>query len=233
MLPAYIRDFDHFFYANLDEPITDDDFSDWVVSLFDNQGNETQDNIGTLVQDIISGSEYRFYTTFNILNTVPLGFYYIVVYNSVTEEIKYQSNCIQIISENSVDEYVYFQYRNSSNLYNYNYETLSNYTNLFLRWNVIEQQPEIELEQYVEQTTGRKRNLKSVSNKVLTIESYFFDDEANDMMLAVSLHDDLLINGKVVDVKTAFSIETNKINSLQKGTIEFYDEKFSTINLNA
>ena len=104
--------------------------------------------------------------------------------------------------------------------------------NVFLPWNLVEQQPEIELEQYVEQTTGKRRNLKSISSKVLTMETYFFDDEANDMMLAISMHDDILLNGKVVDVKTAYAIETNRINSLQKGTIEFYDQDFSTINLN-
>ena len=232
MLPAFLADFEHFFYANLDNPVSDGDFSDWVLSVFDNAGNEVAANVGTLQQDVISGSDFRFYAFFTIPGTVPQGTYQLVVYNSMTLELKYQSNCFDLIYQTRVEEYVYLQYRNSSDLYNYGYENVPEYNTIFIPWNLVEQQPEIELDQYVEQTTGRRRNLKTISSKVLTVEAYFFDDDANNMMLALSVHDDILINGKVVEVKSAYTIEPNRINSLQKGTIEFYDQDFSTINLN-
>lgn len=232
MTPLYLKDYEHFFYANLDETITDVDFANWRLSLFDLRGNEIAQNIGTLTQDIITGAQFRFYASFTIPANVVDGIYELVIYNTSTMELKYISNCIKVFSLEDVERYVLLFYRNSSNLYNYNYQGVANYNTVFLELSLIEQQPDIERQQYTEVTTGRRRNQRSVSNKVLSLESYFFDDEANDMMLALSLHDDIMINGKIVDVRTAFEITTNVFNSVQKGVIEFYDEEFSTINLN-
>ena len=232
MIPAYLKKYEHFFYANLETPIDDSDFSDWVLSVFDNNGNEVESNIGQLTQDIISGSEYRFYASFVIPSTVPNGVYELVIYNSQNDELKYISNCVRAITEEEVENYVLLFFRNSSNQFNFNYENISPYNSVFLPMNLVEQQPEIELQQYVEQTTGKRRNQRSITSKVIKLESYLFDDEANDMMLALSVHDDIVVNGKVVDVKTAHQVITNRFNGEQKGEIEFYDQDFSTINLN-
>jgi hypothetical protein len=230
--PAYLKGYEHFFYANLDDTIEDSDFNDWVLSVFDGAGNEVAGSIGTLEQDIISGSDFRFYASFTIPESLPDGFYELIIYNSNTDEVKYISNCIEAISFENIEDYVLLFYRNSSNVFNYNYESVNNYNTVFLPMNVIEQQPEIELTQYVEQTTGRRRNQKTITSKVIKLETFFFDDEANDMMLALSVHDDITINQKVVEVKTAFQIVTNKFNSIEKGEIEFYDQQFSTVKLN-
>ena len=232
MNPAYLKGYPHFMYANLDETIIDSDFNEWVLSLFDNNGVEVAPSIGTIVKDIITGSEYRFYSQFTIPENVNNGIYQLVVYNSSSSELKYVSNCVQVISSDQVESYALLFFRNSTNTYNFNYEAVSDYNTIFLPWNVIEQQPEIEIKQYFEQSTGKTRNQKKRSTKVVTIEAFFFDDEANDMMAAISGHDDLLINGTEYVVKTGYKIETNKLNSLQKGTIEFYDQEYNQVNLN-
>lgn len=231
MYPAYLRDYGHFFYANLDEPIDDADFANWVLSLYDKTGTEVAAGIGTLVKDIISGTEYRFYATFTIPVGIPKGVYQFVIYNSSTTDVKYQSNCVEVITEDDIADYVLLQFRNSSDIWNFNYDTITNYNTLFLPMNLVEQQPEIELKQYIEQSTGERRNQKTTTAKVLSLEGYFFDDGANDGMLALSIHDDIVINGKIVEVKTAYKIETNRINSVQKGVIELYDQEYSTVNL--
>jgi hypothetical protein len=64
-LPAFLAGYNHFNYANLDDTISDSDFSDWVVGLFDDRGNEVQ-VFNTLVQDVISGAEFRFLFNFTI-----------------------------------------------------------------------------------------------------------------------------------------------------------------------
>lgn len=232
MTPLYLKGFEHFSYVNLDETIDDADFSNWILSVFDAVGNEIASDIGTLTQDVISGSDFRFSMTFTIPETLNDGTYQLVVYNSTTDDLKYISNKIRAFSSRDVEKYIYVEYRNSTNMFNYNYEDLNDYNTVFLPLNLIEQQPEIELQQYFEQTTGRRRNQRSITSKVLRIETYFFDDEAHDMMLALSTHDDIRLNEKTVDVKTAYQIQNNQFNSVQKGEIEFYEERFSTINLN-
>lgn len=231
MTPAYLRNFDHFQYVNLDETVSDIDFDDWILSIFDSLGNEVDSDIGTITKDVISGSDYRFYFSFNIDLSVDPGIYYMVVYNSSTNDVKYVSNCIEVITEDDIECYVYLEYRNSSDIFNYNYEDVVNYNTVFLEMNLIEAEPEIQLTTYREQTTGYRRNRKSQTSQVISMETQFFDDGANDMMFALSVHDDIKINGTVVEVKTAYKIDTNKFNSVQKGVIEFYNQEYSTVNL--
>lgn len=232
MRPAFLRGYEHFFYFNLDETITDSGFENWEISLY-GSGGLIADDIGVLQKDIITGSEYRFYANFTIpISVNTSGDYYLVIYNSATSTPIYQSKCIQVIGDNQVEKFVLLFYRNSTNLFNFNYETISNYNTVFLPMNVIDQQPEIEVKGYREASTGQWRNQKSQTNKVLSLEGYFFDECANDMMLALSVHDDILVNGKVVKVKTAYKVERNIKNSRNKGVIELYDQEYSTVNLN-
>lgn len=227
---AYLRGYEHYFYANLNSLINDSDFDDWVIGLFNRQSNEVQ-NFGSLVKDEIEAPDFRFYKSFIIDSSVNTGLYYFVIYNSVNEEVKFISNCFEVINNDSISEYAFFQYKNSTNQFNFNYEDLPIYNTYFLKLNVVESQPELDLTQYPEQTTGKVRNQKSQAKKVISLESYFFDDGDNDAMLSVSIHDDILLNGSVIEVKEGYKIESNKFNDLQKGVIEVYDQNVSTINL--
>lgn len=233
MLPAYLRGYIHFFYANLDETIDDTDFDNWRLSLFDRFGNETASNVGTLIKDLIVGSNFRFYANFTIPVGVNPGEYQLVIYNTVDSTVKYQSNPVQVITDSQVEDFVLLFFRHSTNSFNFNYQGFSNYNTVFLPMNVIEEQPEITLNQSRELSTGVIRNQKNQVSKVVQLESFFFDDGANNMMLALSAHDDIQINGQTMVVKTAYQIETDLIDSVQKGIIELYDQSFSTINLNS
>lgn len=232
MEPAYLQGFTHFFYANLDSPINDSSFANWRLSIFDRFGNESASDIGTLMQDLDSGLNYRFSANFVIPNTVnATDGYQLVVYDTTNNSVQYVSNCIRVISNSDIENYTLLFFRNSVNTHNFNYEGFSEYNSVFLELNVVEQQPEIILDQYREVSTGVIRNQKTQTAKVVTLEAFFFDDEANDMMGVLSIHDDIEINGKTMTVKTAYEVDTNVINSIQKGTIELYDQSFSTINL--
>jgi hypothetical protein len=232
MRPAYLRGYGHFIYFNLDEIITDADFSNWIIGLFDEQGNQVIAEIGTLQKDVVSVSGYRFYLPFTIDGATPKGTYQMVIHNNVIPALKYDSNWFEVITSDDIENYMLLFYRNSSNAFSFNYQGVNNYNTIFLPMNIIDQQPEINLTAYRERTTGIIRNQKSQTAKVISIESYFFDDEANDMMLALSIHDDILINGQSFQVKTAYKIEYDKNASMHKGVIEMYNQKFSTINLN-
>lgn len=227
--PAYLKGFEHRFYANLDRLIDDADFADWQLDVY--QGaNLSQANAGTLMQDVISGSEYRFYADFTISDALDNGIYQLVIFNNTNDEIKYISNCFKLIAIEDVENYVYLQYRNSSDIFGFNSD-ISGYNNVFLDLNITDFQPEIERDSYKEASTGQIRDQKGEFEKVLTLESYFFDDGANDGLIMLSSLDDILINQINVKVKTPLQIESNIRNSLQKGTIEFYDQDFSRITI--
>ena len=230
--PAYLRGYQHFLYFNLDVPITDSDFDEWEIALYDINGL-VADEIGVLQKDIINDPEFRFYVSFTIpISVSNSGDYYIVIYNSVSSIPIYQSKPVRVISEAEVDNFVLLSYRNSTDMFNFNYETVTDYNTVFLPMNVIDQQAEITVTGYKEKSTGLYRNQKAQTNKVLSLEGYFFDEDTNDMMLAISVHDDILISGKSVKVKTAYKVERDVNNSVNKGVIELYDQEFSTINLN-
>ncbi len=228
---AYLRDFEHFFYANLDSTITDTDFDDWQMDLYNAQGLVEAD-VAPLIKDIITGSEFRFYSEFTIPLTVDIGTgYYFVIFNNLTDDIKFVTNCFRVIGDDEIIEYVLLNYRNSTNMFNYNYETLTQSNNLFMRANLIDAQPETELRQYKSAATGDRRNVKSQTDRVITLETYFFDDETNKVMVILGVHDEITLNAGSFTVKSAHSVESNKFNSVQKGTMEFFDDTISEINL--
>lgn len=228
---AYLRDFDHFFYANTSNTITDPDFANWRMDLYDAQGLVIAD-IATLQQDIITGAEFRFYTTFKIPVGVDAGSsYYFVIFNDITDELIYVTNCFRVISDQEIQDYVLLTYRNSCNMFNFNYETIDDANTVFIRANLVEAQPELQLQQYKSQSTGKRRNLKTQTDRVITLETYFFDDEANKVMVILGVHDEITLNGSSYTVKSGHVVETNKFNALQKGTMEFFDDDLSEINL--
>ncbi len=229
--PAYLKEFEHFFYANLDSTIDDTDFADWQMNLYDRYANVIVADVATLVQDIITGSEFRFYANFTLPPSVADGIYYFVIFNNQTDELKYISNCFRAISNEDIGNYVLLSYKNSGNIYNFNYEAVDEFNTVFIDAAVVEEQPEAEIKQYQEQSTGKVRNLKSQVRKRINLETQFYDDEANDAMLSLSVHDNINLNNGAFEVKTPFQIEANKFNSRQKGIIELFDQEYSTINL--
>ncbi len=228
---SYLKEYTHFFYLNSDDTFDDADFNDWVMGLFDRSGNEVQ-IFSNLQQDIITGSEFRVYTEFTIEDTIDKGEYFFAIYNSNTDDVKYQSNCFNVIDSEDVENLVFLEFRNSSNVFNFNFEVVDNYNTLFIDLNEVEAQPEFELNQYQERSTGITRNEKSQARKVIVMESYYFDDGANEGMLMLTMMDDQKLNEKVVEVKEGYQIENNRRNNLQKGTISYYDQSVSVINLN-
>lgn len=233
MKPAYLLGFPHFFYANLDDPISDSDFDNWTLSIW-RYDSEVSSSVGTLTKDIVDGTDFRFYATFTLSSSeISRGEHYFVIYNTVTESVKYISNCFKVIDEDDLEDWCLTEFRNSSSRDNYNYDVITNYNSIFLPFNLIESQPEVELTQYKERSTGLMRNQKAITAKIITIEAYYFDDEANDMMLALSGHDDIKLDGNQMEVKEAYQITTDRRNNVQKGTMQMYDQRYSAVNYNS
>jgi len=230
--PCLLKNQAHLIHINLDSLISDADFANWRIDLYDNSGIEIDTALGTLNKCSIDGSDYRFYVSATIDSGVSNGIYQMVILNTVTGDLKYQSNCIRIISTAEISNYSYLEYRNSTDTFNYDYANVSGYNNLFLEMNVIDQQPESEKKSYRERSTGKLRNQKNQTSKVLTLETYFFDEDAHNMMLALVNHDNIKINGVEIEIDSDYQIDRNKMSKQNKGTVSIYDQRFSTINLN-
>ena len=108
------------FYANLDELEDDVTFSDWSLDLVDENFQVIVNNIGTLTQDVISGSGYRFYSSFIIPYGVTPGCCRLVISDNFYNTVKFISGLLDYKS--SVGYTKVLRFRNSQNILNYNYE---------------------------------------------------------------------------------------------------------------
>lgn len=229
--PALLKSNNHTVYVNLDSRISDADFANWRVDLYDVAGNEIDTGLGTLVKNSVVSSDYRFHFVCNIDSGVANGIYNMVIFNTSTSSIKYISTCIEVISTAEIPKFTYIQYKNSTNIYLFDYIGVEDYNSFFLPMNMIEPEPESDLTQYRERSSGIIRNQKSQTAKAVKFDTYFFDEKAGDMMTALSVHDDIKVNGRVMTVKDGYKMEFIKEDNVHKGEIVFYDQKFSTINL--
>ena len=117
------------FYANLDDLETDSGFANWHLDLLDEDFNVAVADIGTLTQDVISGSSYRFYSSFVVPYNLTPGCYRLAVIDEFYDQVKYISFQMTYKSKSSYTKLV--RYRNSKNILNYNYEGLPSFYNTF------------------------------------------------------------------------------------------------------
>lgn len=219
------------FYANLDTPATDVDFSDWRIRLYDQFG--TNSGFADIVptQDNVTGG-FNWYFSLTPSGITANRKYRFVIYLNATTNVKYVSNFFEVVPAADEDKYCYLSYRHSNNIWNFNYATLTSFRNrVFVDMNDVEDQPEIELTQYPEVTTGIVRNEKTYTKEVRTLETFFFDFEADRAMLALSGHNDILINTNQMEVKEPFQSVPHRGMSIKKGNISFYNQAVSEINL--
>lgn len=228
------------FYANLNNPINDSDFSEWKLALvkiriLDNVNTFDFEFIHTdlapILQDNITGG-YNYYTESFEFPATTDGLYFLLVYNSVTNKTKFISN--QIYIDNTAEERtVLIKYSNTSNQYNFNYEglpALENEIRIHLFQSEINH--EINIQQYRSVSTGKLRNIKTEPDKLVKFMAHKFDEPAHDTMISLITHDNITINNKAVTPKGNYEIENQLLSPLANAEIEFYINSFSRINKN-
>jgi len=222
---------DHSFYINDSTPITGITFANLRLSVFDVGGNEVISNASALTQVNITGGYQVYAEDVNITGLVNNGTYRYVIYDTSDSSILYILNWFKFT--NDIGGLVKISYRNSSNIFDFAYETASTYRNVvFLDLNVIDNQSELDRTGYLEASTGFWRNEKSELREYFTLESYFFDDTAHNGMRGLAAHDDIEINGRPYQVKENYETEYNIRNGKFKGTMDFWDQTENEINLN-
>lgn len=234
-IPKFVLGSEISVYANLDTAATDADFANWVGVFVDRYGTINTDH-GTFAisQDDFGGGNFRWYFSQTpASNDFEVDQYYMfVIYNTSTEAVKYVTNFMQAKASTEAVNYSYSSYRNSSSLDNFNYTDLTSFRNkISLDLNLIDDQPEIEFDPYNQVTTGKVSTSKTYKKLALTFEAKQYDQEARRALESMFACSDILINTNVVEKKEAPSWSINRRSRLADGTVKFYDQKVSTINL--
>jgi hypothetical protein len=232
-LPSYLAGFTHFIYINLSDLLTTGIGDTFTVGLFNKKGVEVQ-VVGNASKDTIitvSTSPYfRLYFNFTPDLTIR-GEHFLGIYKSDNTAV-YQSNLFDVIGIESVEDYVYCQYRNSSNRDGFNYVDFTEYQTVFLDINQINDQFEYDKKGYTEESTGLYRGQRTLTKKAITLETHLFDEGARDAMASLSDHDDILINQVSVTAKEGHQASVNRDFDLANGIITFYVNDYSTVNYN-
>lgn len=222
------------FFLNTPEPLTYTGFDDLVLSTFDLAGNEITANIATLSKIDLSGGGYRIYCEdIALVNEEQDGVYFFAIYNSNDNSVFQVLNVFEAIGIDQLDSYIRVEYRHSTNIFNFNYEELPLFYNkIYLEINEINRVGEYEKDIYQERTTGYIRPRKNIYREVVTLESYQFDYPFNSAMRALSMHDDILINGNPYQIKSGYEAPQQKAHRKSNGIVEMYDQIANEINLN-
>jgi hypothetical protein len=219
------------FYINFDQPLTDPDFSFYRLGLFNVQGLVMADIAPLQKHDITTGV-YNIYASVELPGGIDFGVYYLMIYRQDTNAIIMVSNPIELMSlQQAKCDSVRLQHKHGYNIYNYYYELVPFYINkIRLKLYRIDNQADGNLTQYRAVSTGRLRNVSFELDKFIVFEAYYFDDLAHDGMMVWQAHGFITINDKFFLPKSLFKIAFDARKKVMKGTIEMYEQAFSTAN---
>ena len=219
------------FFINSD-PLIIPGFNNLRLSIFDGYGTEVISDVAPLQQVLLPTGGFRIYAE-NIIvtNLLDNTTYRFVIYDITSNQVLFKLNCFQFVLDAS--KYTRISYRNSTNIFNFNYKELPNYRNVhFVDLNQIDGPADYNLSDYDEASTGNVRAEKSQLKDVVVLEGFRFDRDASFAMKGFSMHDDIDINLRPYQVKEGYEIDTDIRTNRSKGTIELYDQSNNQINLN-
>jgi hypothetical protein len=230
--PIVVQLEDFSFYINADMPFTDPDFQTYRLGLV-NPREMVAVSIGNLAKHAIDDGTYNIYCdAVTIPSGTPPGYYRMIIYRQDTNAVLYLSNVLEVmLLDDAKCNSVVLQYKNGVDFYKYYYTLVPDYINkIRMRMYRSDEQPEGTLTQYRAISTGVLRNVSYELDKMLKLETYWFDDNANRAMFVFQAHGFLTINNFFYLVKTPFKWTFDQRKRCNKGTIEFYEQAFSSAN---
>jgi len=192
-------------------------------------------SIGTIQKHIVNVGNDFIYFAEDIRPTkdqlVPCNKYRFLIYDKTTDDSLYVSNPFKFLTEDVNEKSTYLEYRNSTEIYRFDYPGLPSFKNkVRLQLYATHFDGDTELESYRSDTSGEVRNLESSLDKVITVETYWFDELAHIATLAMNQHDGIEMNGFEYTVKTPHQVEENTSSVVKKGIFEVIETQFSRIN---
>jgi hypothetical protein len=80
---------------------------------------------------------------------------------------------------------------------------------------------------YRSATSGKPRRTRAILDKIVTFQTYYFDEEAHDAFAVASASEEFYLNGNKMIRDGDYEIGYNQIHNLSHGTSKFYDRQFS------
>ena len=227
------------FYANFNTPIIDPTKDNWKIGLVKIQINDpiTKDfDFVFETTDLIpldfdlSGSEFRFYANEFTVPTLKGGIYRLLIYDDVLGEAKFISNEIFVRTslKRSLSE---LRYRNSYDMYDFNYEGLTFFENVVhvdLVKNGFEYAEEKEGGRAI--SSGKRYNTQIITDKIYNIKGLDFDVAAHDATIAMRSHDGVKLNNCPLLADGNWDTDVSEKTPLSNGEGGFFDADFSRVN---
>lgn len=80
---------------------------------------------------------------------------------------------------------------------------------------------------YKSATSGKPRRTRAILDKIVSFQTYYFDEEAHDAFAVASASEEFYLNGNKMIRDGDYEIGYNQIHNLSHGTSKFYDRQFS------
>lgn len=226
------------FYANFNVPINDPNYPDYRLGLLNGAGVVSAD-IGALswhnvldpTDAVIGRNMYA--TTVTVPPGTRKGLYTMAVYNINTGAVYMVSNQIQVVLATDAEKFTTLMwYRHNQTVYKYYWNSMPSdwLYKIRLRLYRVDQQFEGNLTQYRATSTGKLRNVSFDLDKMIKLESYFFNDAGHDAMGVWQAFLVKYLNEKPFELKGIYKQDFDPARDCYKGTIEVYDQEFSTAN---
>lgn len=216
------------FYVNLETGFNSPNFSTFKLALITENGIFIDDvaELKRIYWD--DGITYDIYCDMTIPAMID-GLYRLIIYDESNNNIENISGIVQTINSDYECISVYIQFRNSLNLKGFRYQSDELFLQQFrMRINKIDEQGDGELAQYRSASSGRLRNAHYELDRFIVLETYYFNKLAHRGMICFQVHDSILINGDFYLPKGLYSIDTNKETKIKVGSIEMYEQEYST-----
>lgn len=217
-------------------PLDYADFNNLELAAVDGTGAIILTNVAPVqrVFEVDTPSEYKIYLEdITVSGITPFKEIYFIVYDTISQEVIFKSNCFQIRPQDHADNLARVSYRNSTNIYGYNFEGLPDfYQSLFIDLNAASEEVESKDDTYTEVTTGYERPTEIEQKHIVNFIASRFDIRAHKAMFALSACDDIEINFRKYQRASTYTYKPNNQLSLHNGEISFYDQENNMTNLN-
>jgi len=216
------------FYMNMPVLFNETTFDNWTLAIAGTD-NQVVDDIGVLQKDTVSGSLFAVLSEFVVPSIEP-GVYQLLILNETS--VVCMSNWVQVISADIADIITcQVSYSNSRNMYAFRWAQFPLFQQkIRLHLSLKDWEPEGNLTQYREVSTGLLRNEKYELDQLLKLETYYFDDAAHAAMAVLMACDNISINNRAYKAKSVYKPNTSDQSQISRGTVELYDIEYSKIN---
>jgi hypothetical protein len=233
--PVVTNDEEFSFYINFRQDFAHPDFDSFRLDLISKTGL-VQQNVAPL-ERVFQADDTNYFPYASVtLNGVKPGIYRLAITNTnsaVPYDVLFISNEIQVMTVAEAPKYTgRFSYSLSSNMYRYLWSELPSdwLLQIRLKCNLVGEDNDGELTQYRAATTGKLRNVANDLDRFITLEMYYFDKLAHRAMEVFQTNDFILVNGETYLVKDLYKRSFDVQAHTYKGTLELFEQDFSTIN---